>query len=863
MAAVVNVPHILNDHNGLSSNSNNLYCNTGDDNNNNNTEVTEVPCLLTGKKSGRLKPENVNEEGSERVESQTKESIKKEEGSTVTWHKSMKLQSGGLLNNNNNEGKSHIKTNTTCQYQLHKSSVFQKWAAIYRNRKRPLARSQLTDDKEDRQDSSRYTKKASVRGEESIREKKRSSSCHSAKQQDNRENLTTLTRLPSIGLPKELISDKDFSKVDTHAINTGKELKSKKVFSAQAIAQAITVETSSDLERLRAIWIWLCHNIEYDVSGYLGLSKMVHTPEEVIKTGRGVCSGYSSVCSQLCREVGIECREVSGYGKGMGYNLGQSYRNKDPDHSWNAVRLEGLWYLLDACWGAGKVNMDSKAFNKRYDEFYFLTEPDELINTHFPTEEEWQLLERPIKLEEFETMVKKSSHFYRLGLKLIHPKHFSFATDKGEASISVGLSQPVDFTYTISQYSGSEQKELSQSRGLMTVTHSSMKLRVLPPTAGTFEVTLFARPEDTSGGCNWICSFLLECPEPKLVEILPENPHLSWGVQKNAEAMGVQSCVYGSDVIDLKLGKFEIVLQTSRPLMMFCELTHKDLDKTLSVRCLATQIEADKLTCHVLCPYVGYYRLSIFVRDYESTGDSYQNAANFLFHCTGNPINLNELFPPNLSYCCGPGTNTTKAGLTRFSHKGAIVSTQQGKCNITFQNQHDLELHAFLTKDHHKVPTYPLSRYIFFTHNGNKVTLSTALPEPGNYKLGLYGKTTSSKCLQQLCDFIIQNSSECSWPPFPFPYTSWQKGCVLLEPRSGLLNPLSWVQFQVKVPNVYSVTVCAEQAVDLKLNKSQVWEGEVFTGTMDKVQLAATQEENTRHMDILMYFDVLPSQTKL
>lgn len=436
-------------------------------------------------------------------------------------------------------------------------------------------------------------------------------------------------------------------------------------------------------------------------------------------------------------------------------------------------------------------------------------------------------------------------------------------SENGETSILVGFSQRVDFTYQISQRSGSEQKELSSSLGLLTITQSSMKLRVLPPTAGTFDVMLFARPGSTSGLFSWVCSFAVECPEPKPVEHLPENPYLCWGLQQSAEALGIKSCTYGSEAIMLESGTFELVLQTSRPLTMLCELTHKDLDKTLSKRCLATQIEADKLACSVLCPYTGYYRLSIFVRDYKRAGDSFQNAGNFLLHCTGNPINLNKLLPSALSNYCGPGIRTSEAGLSKFSHKGAILSTQQGKCNITFQNQDDLDFHAVLTKEQCKVSTYPLSRYIFFTYNGAKVTLSVALPEPGIYKLSLYGKSSSSEDFNPLCDFIIQNSSESAWPPFPCPYSDWQKGCVLLEPRSGLLEPLSWVQLRMKLPGAHRVSVLAEQRVELQLNKSRVWEGEVFTGTASQIKLAVSQEENSNQMAILMCFDVLQPQNEI
>ncbi|KAI4872223.1 hypothetical protein NFI96_012396, partial [Prochilodus magdalenae] len=737
-----------------------------------------------------------------------------------------------------------------------KNSVFEMWAAMDRESQGLLAKRQVSD--ESRPRTTRATKKTMVREEEWTSEEVQSSNCYSAsQQQEHKEKLTTLTRK----LQKR-ISHGDFSRVDTHAIKSGKELKSRKVFSVQTIVQTITKVASTDLERLRAIWIWLCHNIEYDVTGYLGLTEKV-SPERVIETGRGVCSGYSKLCQQMCKEVGIECRLVSGHGKGVGYRQGQSYQNTKSNHMWNAVKLEGHWYLLDACWGAGTVDMDKKVFIQRYKEFYFLTDPEDFINSHWPNEEEWQLLKRPIKLEEFEKSVLRASEFYRLGLTLIYPKHFSLITENGEASISVGYSQPVDFTYKISQRRGSEQKEMSKSLGLMTVTQSSMKLRVLPPSAGTFDIMLFAHPRNATGVFNWVCSFLLECPEAKPAEHLPENPYLCWGIRQNAEALGIKSCTYGSEAIVLTSGTFKLALETSRPLMMLCELIHKDLDKDLSKRCLATQAEMDKLTCSILCPYTGYYRLSIFVQDCERAGDSFKNAANFLLHCTSNPIDLNELFPPALSNCCGPGIRTSEAGLCKFSHKGAIVRTQQGKCNIIFQNEHDSDIRVVLTKEQRKVPTYPLSRYIFLTHNGTKVTISITLPEPGVYKLALYGKCAPNMDFNPLCDFIIQNSSESAWPPFPSTYTDWQKGSVLLEPRSGLLEPLSWVKFRVKVPGAHRVRALAEQKVDLKLNKSQEWEGEVFTGTAAQVKLSAKLEESSNQMPILMCFDVMQPQNEM
>lgn len=67
-------------------------------------------------------------------------------------------------------------------------------------------------------------------------------------------------------------------------------------------------------------------------------------------------------------------------------------------------------------------------FCLRYDDFYFLTDPENFINSHCPDEAQWQLLDDPIPLDQFERRVLKTSEFYCLGLTLIYPKNFHLVT---------------------------------------------------------------------------------------------------------------------------------------------------------------------------------------------------------------------------------------------------------------------------------------------------------------------------------------------------------------------------------------------------------------------------------------------------
>lgn len=381
-------------------------------------------------------------------------------------------------------------------------------------------------------------------------------------------------------------------------------------------------------------------------------------------------------------------------------------------------------------------------------------------------------------------------------------------------------------------------------------------MQLLPPAAGTYDVKVFARPEKATTPLIWVCSFTVECQTPRAMEEIPENPFLSWGLQPIAGSLGVSGSSQGSEVAEVQEGVFDLVLKTSRSLMALCELVHPEMETVVAKRCLATQIQPDTLTCHVLCPLRGFYRLSVFVRDYEKTDVKFQNAANFLLHCKGKVVAPQELFPPNLGSACGPGTRTSEAGLIKFSHTTAVVSTQQGKCNITFHNQQDLELHSTLSKEETKEATTPLSRYLFCTYTESKVTMSISLPDTGVYRLGLYARISPGGDFNLMCDFVLRNSCDQPGLPFPCVYSAWRKGCVLFEPRVGLLEPVSWVRFRVRVPGAQRVSVVGEARTDLKMNKSRVWEGEVFSGNgLQALKLAASCGESS-DMAVLMTFDI-------
>jgi len=95
----------------------------------------------------------------------------------------------------------------------------------------------------------------------------------------------------------------------------------------------------------------------------------------------------------LIRYAGLHCVSITGWAKGATYKPGERITNEPANHSWNAVYIDGSWFLLDCHWATR--HDDSTDVKHDYDDFFFLTDPAEIIFSHFPEDAAWQLLPSP------------------------------------------------------------------------------------------------------------------------------------------------------------------------------------------------------------------------------------------------------------------------------------------------------------------------------------------------------------------------------------------------------------------------------------------------------------------------------------
>jgi hypothetical protein len=228
--------------------------------------------------------------------------------------------------------------------------------------------------------------------------------------------------------------DKDlnynYEKIDNYVINTPASAEA----SIKSLAEYLVKPWKNEREKARSIFRWIAENIDYNVEDFFTGSYGNMNSKDLLKSRKSVCDGYSDIFQSLATEAGLESARVSGWGKGYGYQPGKKF-NDSSNHAWNAVKINGSWYLIDCTWGAGYINEDKK-YIRKFDDHYFMTPPSEFIFDHFPDNSSWQLLKNPISKSEFEQRVYVKSDFFRYDLKIGSHLDGNIKTDK-ETNISV------------------------------------------------------------------------------------------------------------------------------------------------------------------------------------------------------------------------------------------------------------------------------------------------------------------------------------------------------------------------------------------------------------------------------------------
>jgi len=289
---------------------------------------------------------------------------------------------------------------------------------------------------------------------------------------------------PAPGFPDPKLADRKYASIDEHALAAPAAVEK----DVASLAHYLVGPARNDEEKIRAIYRWVTDRISYDAEAFYNNHLPDPSVEVTLQRRIAVCGGYAMLVEALGKEAGLKIEYVRGRAGGVTSNPKES-----DSHAWNSVKLSGGWKLLDSTWGAGDVTEDHK-FHKQFSSFYFLTPADQMLVTHFPLEQKWQLVLPPISEAEFRKRPKRLPEFFQLGLKV----------DELVGELEASPRATIHFSAPPGLYLSAQlQSENSHEEGHSTMVDRDggrIVVDVLAPRPGKYRLLIFAfRPGSEYG----------------------------------------------------------------------------------------------------------------------------------------------------------------------------------------------------------------------------------------------------------------------------------------------------------------------------------------------------------------------------
>ncbi|KAK7496944.1 hypothetical protein BaRGS_00011924 [Batillaria attramentaria] len=417
----------------------------------------------------------------------------------------------------------------------------------------------------------------------------------------------------------------------------------------------VTQGARNDIEKVRSLFAWLGAQRIHDMT--FANVKDAHNPEGYMKTIQQGNGSYTSFFALLCRAAGIPCVVVRGVGKSASYEVGQQDVSQLTS-SWNAVYVDGQWRLVHVFWalvgvegfnkgGWTKVEQGGKAVRQKeqankgkqvymFEEFWFLTNPDEFIYLCRAKNTDWQLLKSPWTMDKFVNVPHFTMNYFESGLKLVS-QHAAILKCKKVCDVnfehSESLKADLDYAlfYDEQNSKDSLSKDLQLERFVVEVVDQKHKgLHVRFPARGIYKLKV-------TGVTHFkalIASFRLESDSVmENAQPYPINPPIGFGFGQKAEEMGLSKPSQVKGIMVVRQGeRIKFHFQCKQKLDIQSMLVHKDQSASELDQYVTRDQSGDEVTITVNVPEHAQnpeYALQVNVRPEGSKG-GFENVVNYL-----------------------------------------------------------------------------------------------------------------------------------------------------------------------------------------------------------------------------------------
>lgn len=243
------------------------------------------------------------------------------------------------------------------------------------------------------------------------------------------------------------------------------------------LADSLTRDKSSEKAKAEKLFVWITDNVEFAENG-------PETVSEVLEKKLAGAAGYSTLFQVLAEASGLESQVISGQSKGYSYLPDVLH-----EHTWNAVKIDGRWRLLDLTWGSGSFELDG-SFSRARNMQWFLTPAEIFSYLNYPQETDSLFLEKTLTESEFRLRPRLLPEFFELALSL-EPVDGPSAEVEREQTIQIKSGKGALLKPKIRPLGGSfvsGASEVKNESGLAT-------FKLLFPKRGSYEVQIRARLE--------------------------------------------------------------------------------------------------------------------------------------------------------------------------------------------------------------------------------------------------------------------------------------------------------------------------------------------------------------------------------
>jgi hypothetical protein len=497
----------------------------------------------------------------------------------------------------------------------------------------------------------------------------------------------------------------------------------------------------------------------------------------------------------IFRSANIPCVVINGVSKHGFYEVGDEIRKETLASKWNAVFVNGEWRLIDPFWAhtsisygqyrdqisvdeEGQITLstelgDTKGEPRPVNEFFFLCDPDKFIWTHFPDDEQWQLLDEPITVERFQEQPYFREYYHEIGLSVSKgspdTNNCVLRPDGRPSKISFDLPKDkgadLEFKFSITELDVDENTDTSDLDKYVMMSKSNTKLQfgVSFPFIGRFRLDVYGTEKSSNQEFNLIFSYLIHCGVPvKDFQGFPEVPEHGWGPHPLAEELGIVPISPKSNVIKTETGIVEIRFPASKAR----EISH----------CLgSTKIDAATLSRHALgrldsvrqeyfvyvrLPEQGDYTLKIFA-DIDALRGKIPDSTvmTYLIEFTGDA--RNDPYPFVLGSQIGPKLGAFQLGVDMVDESNGVLMAWDGKLDLRMTADEDAALFSELSTSN---PTAKKVMSMKDKRENNQWTFSLKLPVAGLYSLNLFGwnEKEKHKKVEEVSSFLIQSTGSLS-----------------------------------------------------------------------------------------------------